>query len=100
MVSPAIARLEYEPAYPAWRHVIFIVIDSSLAWFFLRRPRWLVWAYALLTLQVLNSHGLGAWRVWIYEDRIDWISVAVTLVAPAILALLISDWRAQQRGTF
>ncbi len=97
MVSPAVAQLEYEPTYPAWRHVVFIVIDGSLAWFFLRRPRWLVWAYGVLTMQVLNSHGLGAWRLWIDEDRIDWISVAVTLVAPAILVLLIADRRATTR---
>jgi hypothetical protein len=93
MVSPSIASLEYEPTYPVWRHVLFIGIDSSLAVLFVRRPRWLVWAYALLTVQVLHSHGLGAWELWVTEHRIDWISVAVSIAAPAILVLLVVDRR-------
>lgn len=99
MASPAIARIEYEPTYPAWRHVVFIAIDGSLAPLLLRRPRWLVWAYGLLTLQILNSHGLGAWRLWQENGQIDWISVAVSLAAPAILALLIVDRRARRERT-
>jgi hypothetical protein len=73
--------------------VLFIGIDSSLAVLFVRRPRWLVWAYALLTVQVLHSHGLGAWELWVTEHRIDWISVAVSIAAPAILVLLVVDRR-------
>jgi hypothetical protein len=82
MASPAVARLEYEPGYPIWRHVIFIVIDGSLVWLFGRRPRWLVWPYALLTLQVLNGHGRGAWSLWVEHHQVDWISVAVSVAAP------------------
>ena len=93
MVSPAIAQIEYEPTYPTWRHLIFIGIDASLALLVLRRPRWLVWAYGAITLQVLNSHGVGAWHLWMTERRLDWISVAVSVAAPAILLLLIVDRR-------
>jgi hypothetical protein len=70
MVSPTITDLEYGPTYPMWRHVVFIVIDGSLAWLLLRRPWWLVWAYAGLTLHILNGHGRGAWRLWMEEGRV------------------------------
>jgi hypothetical protein len=60
MVSPTISRLEYPPTYPTWRHVLFIAIDAALAWLLVQRPAWLVWAFAVLTLQVLSGHGRGA----------------------------------------
>jgi hypothetical protein len=93
MLSPAIARLEYSPTYPAARHVVFIIIDLALGWLLLRRPRWLVWAFAVLTLQQLNGHGRGAWTLWTEHRRIDWISVVVSVFALAVLALLIIDRR-------
>jgi hypothetical protein len=98
IASPAIARLEYEPTYPISRHLAFIVIDGALALLFLRRPLWLVWAYGLLTLQVLNSHGRGAWRLWVDEHRVDWISVAVSIATPIILWFLFMESRARRRG--
>lgn len=97
MASPAVARIEYEPTYPAWRHVLFIIIDVAAARLFLRRPRWFVWAYAVLTIQVLNGHGRGAWHLWVERQRVDWISVAISLAAPAILVLLFVDGRDRAR---
>jgi hypothetical protein len=97
LTSPAIARLEYEPTYPAWRHGLFIVIDCALAPLFLRRPPWFVWVYAVLMLQVLNGHGRGAWQQWVNGQRVDWISAGVSIVVPAILLLLVIDWRDRRR---
>lgn len=91
--SPEVARLEYEPSYPIWRHFVFIGIDGVLVPLFLRRPPWLVWAYGLLALQILNGHGRGAWRIWITEHRVDWISVAVSVLAPIVLGALFLELR-------
>ncbi len=55
MLSPTVGALEYESTYPTWRHVVFIIIDAGLAWLLLRRPMWLVWAFAVLTLQILTA---------------------------------------------
>jgi hypothetical protein len=41
-------------------HVVFILIDGSLAWFLLRPPTWLVLPYVVLMLQMLNGHGRPA----------------------------------------
>jgi multidrug transporter EmrE-like cation transporter len=84
MLSPAFARIEYPPGYPIWRHVAFIGVNVTLAWLFLRRPIWLVWAFALLTLHILNGHGRGAWTMWVDQRRVLWISVFV-------------DWRDRRR---
>jgi len=93
IASPGIARIEYDATYPAWRHLLFIVIDITVAWLLLRRPRWFVWAFLVLTLQVLSGHGRGAWHHWVEQREVDWISVGVSLAAPAILLLLIIDRR-------
>ena len=63
MLSPAVARIEYPPGYPTWGHVAFIGVNVTLAWLFVRRPIWLVWAFALVTLHILNGHGRGAWAM-------------------------------------
>jgi len=97
IVSPAIAQLEYEPTYPISRHLVFIAIDGALAELLLRRPWWLVWAYAPLVVQTLNSHGLGAWRIWVNERRVDWISVAVSIATPIILWFLLMESRERRR---
>lgn len=97
MASPAVARIEYESTYPAWRHVLFIVIDVAAARLLLIRQPWFVWAYAVLTIQVLNGHGRGAWQLWVDHQRFDWISAAISLAAPAILVLLLVDRRDRAR---
>jgi hypothetical protein len=97
MLSPAVARIEYPPSYPAWRHVLFIGIDLTLAWLFLRRPMWLPWAFAVLTFQILNGHGRAAWAMWAEQRHIDWISVLASVLAPIVLVVLLRDWRDRRR---
>jgi hypothetical protein len=38
MLSPSISRIEYEPGYPLWRHVVFIGINIICARLFQVRP--------------------------------------------------------------
>jgi hypothetical protein len=90
---PAVARLEYGPDYPAWRHLLFIGIDVTCAWLFRARPEWFVWAYGLLAAQQIYSHGAGAARLWALERRVDWMSAIVVLGAPLLLAALVIDRR-------
>ena len=92
---PSVARLEYEPTYPTWRHIVFIGINLALAGLFRVRPRWFVWAYGALTIQILASHGWGAVRLWRLAGYIDWISVAVSVGAPLLLVALVADRRAR-----
>ena len=93
LTVPAFAKIAYPLDYPALRHVIFITINGSLVWLFLWRPIWLVWPYAVLTAQVIQSHGGAAWMLWQTQRRIDWISVLAVVAVPLCLLLLALDWR-------
>jgi hypothetical protein len=90
---PAFAAITYPPDYPAIRHVVFIVIDGTVAWLLLRRPWWLVWAYAVLTIQVLNGHGRAAWLAWRRAEGVHVVDVCVSLGVVATLLLLIAERR-------
>ena len=74
-----------------WRHGCFMAIDLLCAWLILRRPRWFVWAFGLLTLETLWSHGSHAWKLWRGDGLLDWLSFAVLIVVPFTLGLLIQD---------
>lgn len=73
------------------RHAVFFAIDLLCAGYLLRRPRWFVAAFGLLTLQALWSHGSHAWFLWHTQRRQDWLSFAVILVVPFAWALLVED---------
>ena len=94
LALPSVNDFLYSPAYPWWRHIIFIGINGTLAWLLPRPPSWLVWPYAVLTLQVLFSHGLGGWQNWIRTGRINWLDpVSVVLVPALLLVLVVADHR-------
>ena len=93
LAVPAFGTAAYSPTYPAWRHVVFVVIDATAAWLFLRRPLWFVWAFGVLTLQVLYSHGGSAWANWERNARIAWIDAAALIAIPLALGLLVDDYR-------
>ena len=90
LAIPAFARVAYPPMYSALRHVIFVIVDSLGAWLFLRRPRWLIWPYLVLTLQVLQGHGVRAWQTLVNEHQINWIDAVTVLgVLLGLISLLL-----------
>src|SRR6476619_2818419 len=42
---------------PAWRHTIFIGVCTICTYGLLKRPRWFVWFFGILTVQQLFRHG-------------------------------------------
>jgi hypothetical protein len=93
LAVPAFMTAAYPPTYPPVRHAVFVLIDSTAAWLFLRRPRWFVWAYGVLTAQVIFSHGGAAWASWQRAGRVAWIDAAALVAIPLALALLVVDYR-------
>ena len=75
------------------RHAVFFVIVLLFAWYMLKRPRWFVAAFSLLTLETLYGHGLHAWKLWRDQGKLDWLSFAVLIAVPCMLAFLIADAR-------
>ena len=92
---PAFAKIAYPPMYPTLRHVTFVIVDSLGALFFLLRPRWFIWPYLVLTLQVLQGHGVRAWQTWVQEHQLNWIDAITVLGIVLGLILLLID-RAQR----
>jgi len=78
---------------PVWRHLLFVGINGAAAAHMIRRPRWFPYAFALLCVQQLYSHGTYAWDSWEIFGRIDWASIVVLATMPTALVLLVMDAR-------
>ena len=89
LAVPSIHPFLYPADYPWWRHIIFIGINGTLAWQLPRPSSWLVWPFAVLTLQVLYSHGLGGWQHWNETWSINWLDPISVIGVPVVLVLLI-----------
>jgi hypothetical protein len=72
-------------------HGAFVVIDPLTAFFLLKRPNWLAFAFAVLTVQQIYSHGMDALTAWREDSRVDFVSLIIIVFMPALLALIIYD---------
>ena len=86
------------PPLPAWRHLLFVGINAASAVFVTTRPRWFVFAFAVLCAQQLVSHGADAWRAWTDMGRVDVASLAVLAIMPLALAALAIDALGERRA--
>ncbi len=75
----------------AWRHGVFALIDAAVAASLAYRPPWLPPAFAILTCQVIYSHGGHGWHVLATRHRVAWFHWGVTLVVIIVLVMLIYD---------
>jgi hypothetical protein len=91
LAIPAFAEIAYPPMYPPLRHVTFVIVDSLGAFLCLSPPRWLIWPYLVLTVQVLQGHGVRGWRTWVQEHQINWIDAITVLGVLLGLVLLLLD---------
>ncbi len=73
LVNPAFARIAYVAWHPLWRHLVFIAANFGVAFLMLRRPRWFLGIYLILTVQVLQGHGVRLWRTWFGLHEIQWL---------------------------
>jgi len=80
---------------PVWRHALFIFINIICVYGLLKKPGWFTWFFGILLLQQWYSHGSYIGWYWKNEHRIDWISVAVVLLMPAVFMLLLSEKRSR-----
>jgi hypothetical protein len=91
LAVPSFAKAAYPADYPLWRHVVFIVVDGAGAYLFLKRPVWLIWPYLLLTVQVLQGHGVRLVRTWTQMHQIQWVDVITVAGILLGLGLLLMD---------
>jgi hypothetical protein len=88
---PAFAKAAYPATYQPLRHVAFIIVNSVPAFLFLKRPRWFIWPYLVLTAQVLQGHGVRLWHTWVDAHQINWIDVIVVSGVLLGLVLLLQE---------
>jgi hypothetical protein len=85
------------------RHEIFVAIDLGCAALLALRPRWALYAVALLALQQLPSHG-GDFVESLTRHRdapsepIDWTSLGVLVFFAAVLVTLVVERRRGRPG--
>jgi len=79
-----------DPSLTAF-HAAFVVIDPVAAYLLLRRPDWFPYAFAVLTIQQIYSHGTEAMAAWRIMSAIDYVSLFIIVFMPSLLALLIYD---------
>ena len=91
--AAAFAHPAFSDGGTRMRHAAFLVIDLFFAWYMLKRPRWFAAAFFLLTIEALYGHGLHAWKLWRDQGKLDWLSFAVLIAVPCMLAFLIADAR-------
>jgi hypothetical protein len=81
------------------RHLVFVAVNALVAVGLWRRPPFFAWAFLVLALQQLTSHGGDVVRAWTQERRIDWLSLAVLAVVSTTAALLLRErYRAGRAG--
>ena len=71
-------------------HAAFVVIDPMTAYLLLRRPDWFPYAFAVLTIQQIYSHGMEALTAW-RAMSVDYVSLLIILLMPSLLVLLVYD---------
>jgi hypothetical protein len=81
---------------PPWRHGLFIVVDFSCTYGFLRRPRWFVWFFSALALQQCYSHGQSLLREPA-AGHASWLDLGVVLFMLLAVASLFIDARRSER---
>lgn len=72
-------------------HAAFVVIDPVTAYLLLRRPDWFPYAFAVLTVQQIYSHGMDALTAWRATSGIDYVSLFIIVFMPCLLMLVVYD---------
>lgn len=78
-------------------HGAFVIIDPATAYLLLRRPEWFPYAFAVLSVQQIYSHGMEALIAWRASSAIDFVSLFIMLLMPSLLALLVYDALTRKR---
>jgi hypothetical protein len=97
LLIPAFAKIAYPLTYPTLRHITFIMLDGLAALLFLLRPRWFIWPYLVLTVQVLQGHAVRGYQNWVQKHQLNWIDTITVFGVFMGLVLLVLDRRLVQK---
>src|SRR5436309_2141551 len=60
-----------ESGSSASRNILFAVINLICVYGIIKRPKWFVFAFAILLVQQYFSHGISLYDYWTEENKID-----------------------------
>ena len=83
-------------ATPAWRHAIFIGVSCICIYGILKRPKWFLWFFGVLTIQQLYSHG-GHFLRQLNEGKTNLIDLIVIILTPIVFILILVDRKNKQQ---
>jgi hypothetical protein len=95
MLYHTVGAVQPFDATPAWRHTLFIGICTICIYGLLKRPKWFVWFFGILTVQQLYSHGSHFIKL-LQENKLNLIDAAVLLLTPLVFILLLLDKKSKQ----
>jgi hypothetical protein len=84
---------------PAWRNLLFVVINLFVAYCLIKRFRWFIFVFVLLMIQQFCSHGSDLLNLWHSQHVIDWMSLLVLLILPTIFVFLLLDRSGKLNGS-
>jgi hypothetical protein len=90
MLYHTVGAVQPFDATPAWRHTLFIGVCTICMYGLLKRPKWFLWFFSVLTVQQLYSHGSHLIQL-LQEDKLNFIDAAVVLLMPLVFILLLMD---------
>lgn len=90
MLYHTIGAVQPFDATPAWRHTLFIGICTICIYGLLKRPKWFVWFFGIVTVQQLYSHGSHFIKL-LQEHKINVTDTAVIVLTPLVFILLLLD---------
>jgi hypothetical protein len=90
MLYHTIGAVQPFDATPVWRHTLFIGINTICIFGLLKRPKWFVWFWGILTIQQLYSHGSHFINL-LQQHKFNFIDAGVVLLMPIIFILLLKD---------
>ena len=79
---------------PAWRHTLFIAINTICIYGLLKKPKWFVWFFGALTIQQLYSHGSHLIKL-LGENKANLLDAAVIILMPLIFILLLINQKSK-----
>lgn len=74
-----------------WRHATFVLINGAGVWGLATRSPYLLPALLVVTVQQYYSHGSRALRWWTTQGRVDWVSLGVLVLLPALLLAVATE---------
>lgn len=75
------------------RHALFVIINLVCFYGFVKRPKYFILLFFILTIQQYTSHGSSLIRQWNNTQTVNWLDLSVIVLLPIFFINLILEFR-------